>query len=172
MYQKLNEEGFAISEEGLREMFPDAVLTRAHVARFLLEHGYIKSISEAFEKYIGDGCRCHVPREKITPQEGIELIHHANGKAVLAHPVLYHMSDDRLRELITNCLACGLDGIEALYSTYQPGDERYIRKLADEYGLAVSGGSDFHGSNKPHIRLGTGTGRLSVPYELLEKFRA
>ena len=78
MYQKLNEEGFAISEEGLREMFPDAVLTRAHVARFLLEHGYIKSISEAFEKYIGDGCRCHVPREKITPQEGIELIHHAN----------------------------------------------------------------------------------------------
>ena len=172
MYQKLNEEGFAISDEGLREMFPDAVLTRAHVARFLLEHGYIKSISEAFEKYIGDGCRCHVPREKITPQEGIELIHHANGKAVLAHPVLYHMSDDRLRELITNCLACGLDGIEALYSTYQPGDERYIRKLADEYGLAVSGGSDFHGSNKPHIRLGTGTGRLSVPYELLEKFRA
>lgn len=172
MYQKLNEEGFAISEEGLREMFPDAVLTRAHVARFLLEHGYIKSISEAFEKYIGDGCRCHVPREKITPQEGIELIHHANGKAVLAHPVLYHMSDDRLRELITDCLACGLDGIEALYSTYQPGDERYIRKLADEYGLAVSGGSDFHGSNKPHIRLGTGTGRLSVPYELLEKFRA
>ncbi len=172
MYQKLNEEGFAISEEGLREMFPDAVLTRAHGARFLLEHGYIKSISEAFEKYIGDGCRCHVPREKITPQEGIELIHHANGKAVLAHPVLYHMSDDRLRELITNCLACGLDGIEALYSTYQPGDERYIRKLADEYGLAVSGGSDFHGSNKPHIRLGTGTGRLSVPYELLEKFRA
>ena len=115
MYQKLNEEGFAISEEGLREMFPDAVLTRAHVARFLLEHGYIKSISEAFEKYIGDGCRCHVPREKITPQEGIELIHHANGKAVLAHPVLYHMSDDRLRELITNCLACGLDGIEALW---------------------------------------------------------
>lgn len=171
MYQKLNDEGFAISEEALREMFPDAVLTRAHVARFLLEHGYIKSIAEAFEKYIGDGCRCHVPREKITPQEGVELIHHAGGKAVLAHPVLYHMSDDRLRELITDCLSCGLDGIEALYSTYQPGDERYISRLAEEYGLAVSGGSDFHGSNKPHIRLGTGTGHLSVPYGLLEKFR-
>ncbi len=172
MYEKLNEEGFAISEEALRELFPDAVLTRAHVARFLLEHGYIKDISEAFEKYIGDGCRCHVPREKITPQEGVELIHHANGKAVLAHPVLYHMSDDRLRELITDCLSCGLDGIEALYSTYQPGDERYIRRLAEEYGLAVSGGSDFHGSNKPHIRLGTGTGRLMVPYRLLEPFRS
>ena len=172
MYEKLNEEGFAISEEALRELFPDAVLTRAHVARFLLEHGYIKDISEAFEKYIGDGCRCHVPREKITPQEGVELIHHANGKAVLAHPVLYHMSDDRLSELITDCLSCGLDGIEALYSTYQPGDERYIRRLAEEYGLAVSGGSDSHGSNKPHIRLGTGTGRLMVPYRLLEPFRS
>ena len=171
MYQKLQEEGFDISEEALREMFPDAVLTRAHVARFLLEHGYIKSISEAFEKYIGDGCRCHVPREKITPQEAVELIHHANGKAILAHPVLYHMSDDRLRELITDCLACGLDGIEALYSTYQPGDERYIRKLADEYGLKISGGSDFHGSNKPHIQLGSGTGHLFIPYELLEGIR-
>lgn len=171
MYQKLNEEGFEISEEALREMFPDAVLTRAHVARFLLEHGYIKSISEAFEKYIGDGCRCHIPREKITPQEAVRLIHHANGKAVLAHPVLYHMSDERLRELIADCIDCGLDGIEALYSTYQPGDERYIRKLAAEYRLNISGGSDFHGSNKPHIRLGTGTGRLSVPYELLENFR-
>lgn len=171
MYQKLNEEGFAISETALREMFPDAVLTRAHVARFLLEHGYIKSIAEAFEKYIGDGCRCHVPREKITPQEGIKLIHHANGKAVLAHPVLYHMSDERLRELISDCVSCGLDGIEALYSTYQPGDEQYIKRLAKEYGLAISGGSDFHGSNKPHIHLGTGTGRLFVPYELLEKFR-
>lgn len=170
MYQKLNEEGFAISEKALREMFPDAVLTRAHVARFLLERGYIKSISEAFEKYIGDGCRCHVPREKISPQEGIELIHHANGKAVLAHPVLYHMSDERLRELITDCLSCKLDGIEALYSTYQPGDERYIRRLAEEYGLAISGGSDFHGSNKPHIHLGTGTGHLNVPYELLKGF--
>lgn len=61
MYQKLNEEGFDISEEALREMFPDAVLTRAHTARYLLEKGYIKSISEAFEKYIGDGCRCYVP---------------------------------------------------------------------------------------------------------------
>ena len=82
------------------------------------------------------------------------------------------MSDERLRELITDCLSCGLDGIEALYSTYQPGDERYIRRLAEEYGLAVSGGSDFHGSNKPHIRLGTGTGHLRIPYELLENFRS
>lgn len=171
MYELLREEGFDITKEALQEMYPDAVLTRAHVAKFLLNKGYIKSISEAFDKYIGDGCRCNVPREKISPQGAIELIHHASGKAVLAHPILYHMSDQRLRELITDCVSCGLEGIEALYSTYQPGDERYIRRLAEEYGLKLSGGSDFHGSNKPHIQLGTGAGNLAVPYEFLEKLR-
>lgn len=172
MYLKLQEEGFDISEEALREMFPDAVLTRAHVARFLLEKGYIKSMAVAFDKYIGDGCRCYVPREKITPQEAIGLIHSAGGKAILAHPILYHMSDQRLRELISDCKGIGLDGIEAIYSTYQPGEERYIRKLATEYDLRLSGGSDFHGSNKPTIKLGSGMGHLFVPYELLDKLRA
>lgn len=171
MYQLLRERGFDITEEALREMFPDAVLTRAHVARFLLDKGYIKSISEAFEKYIGDDCPCNVPREKISPQEAIALIHHAGGKAVLAHPVLYHMSDGQLRKLIADCADCGLEGIEALYSTYKPEDERYIRRLAAEFNLKLSGGSDFHGSNKPHIQLGSGTGNLSVPYSFLENLR-
>lgn len=171
MYQKLREEGFDITEASLREMFPDAVLTRAHVARYLLEKGYIRSISDAFEKYIGDGCRCYVPREKISPQEGIELIHTAGGKAILAHPILYHMSDARLRELITDCKEAGLEGIEAVYSTYQPGDERYIKRLAKEYDLKLSGGSDFHGSNKPLIQLGSGMGHLFVPYEFLSQLK-
>ncbi len=171
MYQKLQEEGFDISEEALRHMFPDAVLTRAHVARFLLDKGYIKSISEAFETYIGDGCRCHVPREKISPQKAIELIRLAGGISVLAHPILYHLSDSRLRGLIEDCVSCGLLGIEALYSTYSPSDEQYIRRLAAEYGLKLSGGSDFHGSNKPHIRLGKGKGSLAVPYEFLDGLR-
>ena len=171
MYVKLQEVGFPVTEEALRAMFPDAVLTRAHIARFLLEHGYIKTISEAFEKYIGDGCRCYVAREKITPQESIGLIHAAGGAAVLAHPILYHMSDARLRELISDCKSCGLDGIEAIYSTYQRGEEQYIRRLAKEYDLKLSGGSDFHGSNKPYIKLGSGMGHLFVPYDLLTNLR-
>ena len=146
-------------------------MTRAHVARYLLDKGYIKSISEAFKKYIGDGCPCNVPREMISPQEAIALIHHANGKAVLAHPVLYHMSDDTLRKLISDCKACGLEGIEVLYSTYKPADEHYIKSLGKEFDLKFSGGSDFHGSNKPDIRLGSGRGNLSIPYSFLEGFR-
>lgn len=171
MYQKLRECGFAITEEALRNMFPDAVLTRAHVARFLLDKGYIASISEAFEKYIGDGCPCNVPREKVSPPKAIELIHHAGGKAVLAHPVLYHLSDEKLRELIADCVECGLEGIEVMYSTYTPKEEKYIQKLAKEYHLKPSGGSDFHGSNKPHIKLGSGMGNLHVPYAFLEDLK-
>ena len=171
MYQKLSELGFEITEEALREMFPDAVLTRAHVARFLLDKGYIASIAEAFEKYIGDGCPCNIPREKISPQEAVRLIHEAGGKAVLAHPILYHLSDGDLRSLIASCMECGLEGIEAFYSTYQAEDERYICRLAEEYGLALSGGSDFHGRNKPQIKLGSGMGNLSIPSELLERLK-
>ena len=110
-------------------------------------------------------------REKITPQESIGLIHAAGGAAVLAHPILYHMSDARLRELISDCKSCGLDGIESIYSTYQRGEEQYIRRLAKEYDLKLSGGSDFHGSNKPHIKLGSGMGHLFVPYDLLTNLR-
>lgn len=168
----LRKEGFDITETALHEMFPDAaVLTRAHVANYLVNKGYIPSISVAFEKYIGDGCRCQVPRDMITPMEGIDLIHNAGGKAILAHPILYKMSDQRLRELFSDCKAKGLEGVEAIYSTYQPGDERYIRKLASEYDLKISGGSDFHGANKPKIKLGTGMGNMFVPYELLEELR-
>lgn len=172
MYAHLQKEGFDITGEALRKMFPDAlVLTRAHVARFLVERGYVKDIATVFGEYIGDGCRCHVPREKITPMESIRLIHGAGGKAVIAHPILYHMDDTALRQLITDCKNAGAQGIETRYSTYRPEDETYILRLAEEYNLLPSGGSDFHGSNKPRIKMGTGMGNLFVPYVFLEKLR-
>ncbi len=171
MYRLLQQEGFDITEKALRECFPDAVLTRAHIARFLIDKGYVKDIPTVFEKYIGEGCRCYVPRAKVTPMEGIRLIHVAGGKAIIAHPILYHMSDATLRNLILDCKEENVDGIEAVYSTYQPGDERYIKALAKEYGLLLSGGSDFHSTNKPMIKMGVGLGHLYVPYEILDKLR-
>lgn len=171
MYKKLQAEGFDISEEQLREMFPDAVLTRAHIARFLLEKEYVRSIPHAFDAYIGDNCKCYVPRDKITPEEAIQLIHGAGGKAVFAHPILCRFSDERLRRITSYLKENGLDAIEAVYSTYTPSEERQIRRLARETHLLLSGGSDFHGANKPKIKLGTGYGKLSVPYDFLEKLK-
>lgn len=167
----LREHGIDITYEALLAEFPGAVITRAHFARFLLSHGYIQSLKEAFDRYVGDRCPCFVPREKVTPAQAVELILGAGGIPVLAHPILYHMSDDRLEALVAELKSIGLVGIEAIYSTYNTAEERQIRGLASKYGLKISGGSDFHGANKPKIDLGTGWGKLCVPDEVLEKLR-
>ena len=93
------------------------------------------------------------------------------GVPVLAHPILYHMSDDRLDTLVAELKKIGLVGIEAIYSTYNTAEERQIWGLASKYDLKISGGSDFHGANKPKIDLGTGWGKLYVPDEVLENLR-
>lgn len=172
MVEALQKEGFSITMEALLAENPNCVITRANIARFLLNHGCIKSISEAFDKYIGDGCRCYVDRFKITPMEAVSLIKGAGGTAILAHPLLYHLSSDYLQKLIDDMKEVGLDGIEAIYSTYSTGDEQLVKKLARENGLLISGGSDFHGSNKPDIHLGTGRGSLYIPYSILEDIKA
>ena len=167
----LREHDIDITYEALLTEFPGAVITRAHFARYLLSHGYIQSLKEAFDRYVGDHCPCFVPREKVTPAQAVELILGAGGVPVLAHPILYHMSDDRLDTLVAELKKIGLVGIEAIYSTYNTAEERQIRGLASKYDLKISGGSDFHGANKPKIDLGTGWGKLYVPDEVLENLR-
>lgn len=167
----LAEHGIDITYEKLLEEFPDCVLTRAHYARYLLNHGYTNSMSEAFDKYIGDRCDCYVPREKITPQDGISLILQAGGIPILAHPILYRMSDARLEDLVATLTEGGLMGIEAIYTTNTPAEERQTRKLADKYHLIISGGSDFHGSNKPKTDLAVGHGKLFVPEDILDNIK-
>lgn len=167
MCRRLQEKGIDITYEKLLEAYPKAVITRAHYARFMLEQGVIKSIPEAFERYIGDHAPCYVPREKITPHQAVELIRKVKGIPVLAHPPLYRMSDERLEQLVISLKEAGLAGIETLYSTYTRGEENHMRTLAGKYDLLITGGSDFHGSNKPDIDLGTGKGNLSVPEDIL-----
>ena len=167
----LREHDIDITYEALLAEFPGAVITRAHFARYLLSHGYIQSMKEAFARYVGDHCPCFVPREKVTPAQAVELILGAGGVPVLAHPILYHMGDDRLDTLVAELKKIGLVGIEAIYSTYNTAEERQIRGLASKYDLQISGGSDFHGANKPKIDLGTGWGKLYVPDEVLENLR-
>lgn len=164
--------GINISYEELQAENPDSVVTRAHYACYLIEHGYVKSHREAFDRYLGDNTKYFVSRKKITPEKAIDLILKAGGVPILAHPILYHMSSANLDILVSKCKDAGLVGIEGLYSTYKPADERQIKKLADKYHLLISGGSDFHGDNKPGLELGTGYGHLFVPEELLSPIRA
>lgn len=171
MVTALQQEGFDITMEKLIADNPDSVITRANIARYLYQHGMIKSVQDAFDKYIGDGCKCYVGRFKVTPMEAVELIHEAGGIAILAHPLLYGMSTVTLQCLIDDLKAVGLDGIEAIYSSYTAGEEQFVKKLARENNLLISGGSDFHGENKPTIHLGTGRGHLYVPHSVLEDIK-
>ncbi|MCM1568680.1 MAG: PHP domain-containing protein [Roseburia sp.] len=171
MCELLSQAGIDISYEKLQAEFPDAVITRAHYAKYLYRHGYTKSMKEGFERYVGDHCPYYVPREKVTPAQAIELILEADGIPILAHPILYGMSRTKLEELVANLKAAGLIGIEAVYSSYTPSDERQIRRLADKYHLLISGGSDFHGGNKPNLDLGVGYGHLYVPDQLLDEIK-
>lgn len=171
MCRNLQEAGIDITYEKLQARNPDAVITRAHYASYLFENGYVKSRQDAFAIYLGDHTKYFVPREKVTPVQAVSLILQAGGVPILAHPPLYHMENDQLDKLVSDLKAAGLMGIEALYSSYTQQDERDMRRLADKYDLLLSGGSDFHGVNKPGLDLGTGYGKLFVPEEFLDKIK-
>lgn len=172
MCRLLQAHGIDITYDKLKERFPDAVITRAHYARFLTDNGYTGSMKEAFARYVGDYAPCFVPREKVTPAQAVRLIRSASGIPVLAHPTLYRMNSARLEQLVTELKAAGLLAIEGIYSTYTPAETREIHGIADKYGLAVSGGSDFHGVNKPGLQFGTGYGGLYIHEEVLGKLKA
>ena len=171
MCLKLQELGLPVIYEELLEKYPDCILTRAHFARHLKDLGYVKSNQEAFDRYLGSRRPAYVPREKISPRKAVELVLTAGGLPILAHPILYRMSDARLDALTADLKSAGLVGIEAIYSTYSSSEERQIRRLAEKHDLLISGGSDFHGSNKPNIDLGTGLGKLYVPDEVLTNLK-
>ena len=172
MCRLLTEGGYPVNYKELLSFFPDTVITRAHFAQYMLEKGFISSIDEAFRKLIGDDCPFFVPREKISPQDGVRFLLEYGAVPVLAHPLQYKMSDDQLCELLTSLCGYGLSGIEVYYSGYKPADTAYLSRLAEKFGLLPSGGSDFHGSRKKGLDLGTGYGHLYVPDTLLPPLRA
>lgn len=171
MMKRMNADGISISYAQMEEAFGEQVWTRAHFARYLMEHGYVQTMQEAFDTCISEGCKYYVPREKISPCEAVALIRRFHGIPILAHPLQYALEDDALRALIRSLCKCGLIGMEVFYSTYTPEQQSYLQSLAEEFGLLPSGGSDFHGANKPSIALGSGCNNLQIPYDVLQALR-
>lgn len=164
----LQKNGFKITPEMLKNHFGDAVITRAHYAILMVEGGYVKDKNEAFDKYLNPGCPCYIPRTKITVTDAVKLILSADGKPVLAHPLLYHLSYEELDSLVSLLKNNGLQGIEAIYSSNIDNDETDMRQLARKYNLFITGGSDFHGIAKPTLDLGVGYGNMRISEELLK----
>ena len=171
MVDRLRQDGIPITYEALLEGNPGTVVTRAHFARWLVDNNIVDVPNEAFSKYLNTSSKYYVPRKYLSPEEGIEIILSSGGIPVLAHPLHYKLPENELISLISRLKDAGLVGIEVKYSNHTAKDDAYVSKLADKFGLLPSGGSDFHGSNKPAIDMGTGRGNLKVPYEYLERMK-
>lgn len=171
MCKRLREAGIDITVEKLRDGNKDMVLTRGHFSRYLIDHGYAKDKPEAFSRYLGVDTPYFVKRRYLSPEECIKLILDCGGTPVLAHPIIYNLPAAELEELVARLKKAGLAGIEAIYSTYTNQDEEIVRSLAHRHSLLLTGGSDFHGANKPEIAIGSGMGNLKIPYSLLEKIK-
>ena len=172
MGRLLTKAGYPVTMAALERAFPGTVITRAHFAQYLLDRGMISSIDEAFTKLIGDDGPCFVPREKISPQDAVGFLLRYGAVPVLAHPLQYKMSDKDLLKLVSSWRDIGLVGIETFYCTHKPADTAYLSRIAERCGLLPSGGSDFHGTRKKNLDLGTGYGHLYVPDTILPPLRA
>lgn len=164
-------DNISITLEELQAGNPRSVITRAHFARVLVEKGYCKDKNAAFDRYVGVGCPYYLPKPQITPELSLPLITKAGGIPILAHPTLYKLGYRQVEELIQYLIPLGLKGIEAYHSSNNISQSDKLRSLALKYHLVVSGGSDFHGANKPDIELGTGRGGLRITESILDAIK-
>lgn len=171
MAELMAADGLPVSYDMMHERFGE-VIGRPHFARLLIELGYAEDMNDAFDRYVEKGRKYYLPREILPIDRAVEIIISAGGIPVLAHPFQYRLEEEELRCLIEYCIERGLRGMECRYSGYTPEQIAYLERLSEEYALVKTGGSDFHGANKPRIGLGSGMGELEVPYEYLQGLKA
>lgn len=168
MIALLNSHGFQITYSELEKMFPNSILTRAHIARYLFQTQQLSSIQKAF-RYIQDDGPCYVTREKFSASKAIQLIHDAKGIAIVAHPTLYHLDKKGYEHLFSSLKENDLDGLEGIYSTYSVSETNLMKQFSEKYQLVRSGGTDYHGDNKSYIHMGNGRGKLFIPSSILDE---
>jgi hypothetical protein len=162
MVASLNDLGIPLEAESVFALANCKSPGRPHVARALVKAGLVKTLDEAFERFLKKGRPAWVPKSKVSALEAIELVHQAGGLAVMAHPGL-----NRTDDVIPALVAAGLDGIECFHTKHSTTmSERYL-EIADKYNLLVTGGSDCHGFSKGKPLIGT----VRLPYEHVEKMK-
>lgn len=170
--EKLAALGFELDIDEVRTFAEGNVINRPHIARAMLNRGYVDNIQEAFDRFLAQGGPAYMPKEVFTPEESIAIIHQAGGLAVLAHPdQLKAGSIDATINEIRRFAQMSIDGVEAYHGTCKPEHSEPYAAIANELGLFVTGGSDFHGDTK-HNNLGEVSGLPHLPYELVEKMKA
>jgi predicted metal-dependent phosphoesterase TrpH len=169
MVRKLQELGYPITFDRVREIARDGNIIRPHVAQALVEAGVVPTLKDAFsDQLIGSGGRAYVEKHALDPAQAIELIHRAGGACVLAHPGTWREASPVPDDLIDELVDAGLDGIEALHPEHTPELQARFVALAEARGLLWTGSSDCHGTRYDPVRLGT----RRTPPEQLQRMRA
>lgn len=163
----LNDRGMGLTIERIQDLASGEVVGRPHFARALVEDGRVRSMREAFDRYLGDRGTCYVSGFRFPVEAAIEAIHAAGGVAVLAHPVTLRLGVNALDAFVGELAAMGLDGLEVFYPEHSGKHILEFRRLMNKYGLVASGGSDFHGAMSPDIRMGSGFGDMTVHDDIL-----
>lgn len=149
--------GIRLDREKVFGYAGDGVIARPHFARVMLESGYVAEIQEAFDRYLDTPEFQTIDRPKPHPREAIQTIRQAGGIPVLAHPFQLKLGERDLPSLLRELKEYGLGGLECYYSTHTAQQTEMLLALAEQYGLCITGGSDFHGEKiKPQIALATG----------------
>jgi len=169
--EKLNALGLDLTYEEVRALAGTESVGRPHIARVLMNKGYVKSAKEAFDRFLAQGKPAYVPRELPDPAEAMAWIRAAKGVPVLAHPLWAKQNGEGLFALCGRLKTEGLGGMEVHYSTHNPKQTAELLDIAKRLDLLVTGGSDFHGLTKPDIEVGVGRGGLTVPATLLEPLK-
>lgn len=164
LMDKLNAAGYAIDYEKIKSSTPKGQVNRALIAAELTRLGYTESVQDAFKKLLSPKRGFYTPPTRPSPFETIRFIKSLGAVAVLAHPFL-NLQEKELREFLAEAVPCGLDAMETIYSTYDEKTAALAEQIAKEFGILSSGGSDYHGGNKPHIQMGIGQGDLQIPIE-------
>ena len=170
--ERLNRLGIPITLEEVKEVSGGKQVGRPHFARVLLKKGVVKSMQEAFDKYLAKGKAGYVDKRRLSPAESIRRIREAGGIAVIAHPKQMKLDEDRLTEEVERLVDEGLGGLEAYNSCQSREEAALYKRLAKRFNLFVTGGSDFHGANKPDVDLGDLGDGGELDYQVIEEMKA
>lgn len=171
MLRRFAAHGILLTKEELCAGNPDTVITRAHFARVLFSRGLCSTMDQVFKKYLQyDGPYCP-PRSFVSPEEVMGALLSGRAFPALAHPFQYKLGDRGTRELVEYLAGLGMKGLEVYHSSNNRLESMKLQEMASAYRLLSTGGSDFHGSNKPDISIGIGRGGLKVSYLLLEDIK-
>jgi predicted metal-dependent phosphoesterase TrpH len=170
--RRLADLGLPVSYEEMVQEAGGTGVGRPHAAAVLVRKGVASSVQDAFDRWLAKGKPGYVEKDRLAPSDAARFTTASGGAAVLAHPLTLGLGPADLERTVAELAGLGFAGLEAVYGAYSPEERESLLALARRHDLVATGGSDYHGTYKPGLALGSGRGDLSVPDEVLDSLAA